>query len=68
MRGVVGQIVALLVLVGSLFACAHVENASIASSFDVPTIGIALSLGATLCIVTILTGGSAYYLEGDERV
>ena len=67
-RGAVGQIMALLVLVGSLFACAHMENASIASSFDGPALGVALSLGATLCIVTILTGGSAYYLEGDERI
>lgn len=68
LRGALGQIIALAVLGGSFFVNAHMENASIASSFDGPALGVALSLGATLSIVIILTGGSAYYLEGDERI
>lgn len=53
---VFGQILAILVLFASYATSAYVENASIAGSVDGIALGIAVFLGATLCIVGALAG------------
>ncbi len=65
--GVLGQVLAILVLVLSYVGCAYVENTSIASAVDGTAIGVAVFLGATLCIATALAGGSIINRKGDDR-
>lgn len=66
--GIVGQVVGALVLGLVYYACVRMENGSIAASLDLRALGIAVSLGATLCIACILTGGYVQNLEGDDRI
>lgn len=65
--GVLGQTLAILVLVLSYVGCAYMENTSIASAVDGTAIGVAVFLGATLCIATALAGGSIINRKGDDR-
>ena len=65
--GIAGQVVALAILASSYAALAYMENDSIATALGKPALGIALSLGATLCVATILTGGGVQDQEGDDR-
>ena len=66
LRMVVGQLVSCALLVATYVAASHMENANIASALDIPALAIALSLGATLCIVCALAGDGGQYQEGDE--
>lgn len=59
-----GQALAIVVLVASYAACAYVENASIADAVDGISIGVAVFLGATLCIVYALAGDDATNAKG----
>ena len=65
--GIAGQVAALAILAGSYAALAYMENDSITTALGKPALGIALSLGATLCVATILTGGGVQDQEGDDR-
>ncbi len=65
---VLGQVLAIVVLVLSYVACAYMENTSIASAVDGMAIGVAVFLGATLCIATALAGGSIINRKGDDRL
>jgi hypothetical protein len=47
------------------FIYAHMENASIAEALDLPALGIAVILGATLCIVTAFAGAGVHRQEDD---
>ena len=53
---VVGQLVAVAALVVAYIVCGYMENGGFGSALDGPAIGIAVILGATLCIAKILLG------------
>lgn len=62
--GMVGQFVALAILICSYLVCAHVENDSIAAALDIPSLVVAVILGTTLCIATALVGQGRHQPEG----
>lgn len=62
---IAGQIVAVPILALPYFIYAHMENASIAEALDLPALGIAVILGATLCIVTAFAGAGVHRQEDD---
>ena len=65
---VLGQVAASVICGLLFYACTLMENDGITASVDARTLGITLCLGATLSIVTILTGGYVQNLEGDDRI
>lgn len=66
-RKVAGQLVTCLLLACIYLLALHVENGSIATALDTTSLVIALSLGATLCIVGALSGDGGINQESDER-
>ena len=65
--GITGQVASLVLLAGSCIALTYMENGNIGAALGKPALGIALSLSATLCVATILTGGGVQDQEGDDR-
>ena len=65
-RMLLGQVVSCLLLVGTYVLASHMENGNIATALDIKALVIALSLGATLCIVCALAGEGGQFREGDK--
>ena len=65
-RKMLGQLVSCLLLVGTYVLASHMENGNIATALDITSLVVALSLGATLCIVCALAGDAGQYQEGDD--
>ncbi|MBR3159004.1 MAG: serine/threonine protein kinase [Atopobiaceae bacterium] len=65
-RMMLGQLVACLLLVATYALASHMENGNIATALGIPALVVALSLGATLCIVCALMGDDGQYQKGDE--
>ncbi|MDO4536577.1 MAG: serine/threonine-protein kinase [Coriobacteriales bacterium] len=66
LRAIIGQAVALIVLVLAYVSCAYVEKASIGATLDGAAIGIAVCFGVTLCFVTGLGGSEPRGQEADK--
>ena len=64
---IVGQCASLVILIGSYAACSYVEKASFTNTLDLTALGVAVFLGATLCIASALVGGSITNQKGDDR-
>ena len=64
---ILGQAIAVVVLVLSYVACAYVEKASIASTLDITALAVAVFLGATLCVASALRGENVINRRGDDR-
>ena len=64
---IIGQVIAAIVLGLSYVACAYVEKASISETVDIPALVVAVFLGATLCVASVLRGKSANNRKGDDR-
>lgn len=63
---VLGQLSALVILVLVYVLYGSMENASIGEALDKPALGIAVSLGATLCIANALAGAGVHRQEGER--
>ncbi len=66
-RMIVGQLVSCLMLVGTYVLVTNMENDGIQSTLGITSLVVALSLGATLCIVCALAGDTGQYQEGDDQ-
>jgi hypothetical protein len=64
---VIGQVAAATLACLSYVLCAHMEKASIVVSVDGMAMGVAVFLGAILCIAYALLGESAINRKGDDR-
>ncbi|MBR3316937.1 MAG: serine/threonine protein kinase [Atopobiaceae bacterium] len=66
-RKLAGQLVTCLLLVTIYVLALRMENGSIAAALNTTSLVIALSLGATLCIIGALSGDGGINQKGDER-
>ena len=64
---IIGQVAATILACLSYILSAHVEKASIVFSVDGMAMGVAVFLGAILCIAYALLGESAINRKGDDR-
>ena len=65
-RVMAGQVVSCLLLVGTYVVASQMENDNIAAGLGITALVVALSLGATLCIVCALAGENGQYQEGVD--
>lgn len=64
---IVGQALAIFIVILSYVACAYMKKASIAQSVDITAVLVAVFLGATLCIVSAFRGESVNERKGNDR-
>ena len=64
--GILGQVLGAVILVLPYLLRAHMEKDSITMALDATAIGIAVILGATLCIAIVLMGESVQDWEDDR--
>ncbi len=65
---IAGQVVTCLALVAAYILVLRMENSSIGNALGAPALVIALSLGATLCIISAFMGNGDQNQESDERI
>ena len=63
----IGQIVAIGILVFAYVMCAQGKNGKFTDTMDIPALAVAVFLGAALCIISALAGQSAIPWKGDDR-
>lgn len=62
-----GQAVAIGILVFAYVMCAHAKNSGFTSTMDIPALAVAVFFCVAICIVSALTGQSATPWKGDDR-